>query len=194
MSGFTGQEPLGTGDSRFCEEATVGSIAPRKGITMDFEIRVDGQVAVKMEINTSIFSNLLQTTALGSMTADSKPASAPMIAKSAPMTRQQAQELLSRIDGKSAHFLKQLAANNGTIKWADARAIFGIQNQDNWSEFSAGYGKGITRAVRHILGDKSARLVWWIDEEWEDMDEGLIYVDGPALDALREASGVSAAS
>ena len=37
--------------------------------------------------------------------------------------------------------------------------------KDDWSAYSAGYGKGITRALRHILDTKSARLIWWRDEE-----------------------------
>lgn len=149
---------------------------------MDFEIRIDGKVAVKLELNPSLIQGLLRGTAI--------PHEVP---KSSPVTPTQAEELLSRIDARSARFLKQIAVNNGGITWGEARAILGIDDPGDWAAFSAAYGKGITRALRHILGDKSARLVWWIDEDeqWaSDQDSFRLYVDGPALRSLREVSGV----
>jgi hypothetical protein len=117
------------------------------------------------------------------------------VAQSTTMTTAQVADLLSRIDPKSVHFLKQLAANNGAITWGDTRTIFGIADNDDWSSFSAGYGKGITRAMRHMLGDKSARLVWWkhTKQQWDDdPDSVVLRVDGPTLHALRQATGVVA--
>ena len=152
---------------------------------MDFEIKIDGHVAVKAEINPSLFRSFLSGTA--------PPFGVP---KSAPLTAAQVEDLLSRIDTKSVQFLKQIAANNGRITWGDARTIFGIEDPTDWSAFSASYGKGITRAVRNILGDRSARLVWWDDhdktwESTESKDPALLFVDGPALQALQQLNGVA---
>jgi hypothetical protein len=152
---------------------------------MNVEVRIDGVVLVKMEVNPAGLSNLLRGSALG--------VESHTIPKSTPVTKAQIEELLSRIDARSARFLKQIGVNNGTITWGEMRAIFDIKDEDDWSSFSAGYGKGITRALRHILKDKSARLVWWIDSEWnenDDWDPCKVYVDGAALQALRQASGV----
>jgi hypothetical protein len=155
---------------------------------MNFELRIDGKAVVNMELNHGLISGLLQL----------KPstAGAETISQSASLTNAQAEELLSRIDGKSVQFLKQIAANNGSITWGEMKTIFSI---GDWATFASGHGKGITRALRHMLDDKSARLFWWIDKDWVD-DEGnnlapseedrcKVYVDGTALRALREISG-----
>jgi hypothetical protein len=150
---------------------------------MNITISVDGQVAVDVNVNTALIPKLLQGFG-GSILAQAVP-------KSTPMSKAQAQELLSRIDEKSVHFLKQLAANDGTITWGDMRKIFDIKEIDDTTSFTARYGKGITRALRNILNNKSARLVWWNEEEWpddtEEWDRCEVYIDGPALQALREA-------
>jgi hypothetical protein len=157
---------------------------------MNLELKIDDATVVKMELNEGFLSQLLQL----------KPSvNAGVVTKSAPLTKAQAEELLSRIDGKSVLFLKQIAANNGSITWGEMKGIFGIED---WSTFTSGHGKGITRALRHILDDKSARLIWWVDKEWADNegnylepneeDRCKVYLDGVALQALREMSGVSA--
>jgi hypothetical protein len=153
---------------------------------MNLVLSVDGQVVIDMNVNTALVPKLFQTLG-GELVAHSIP-------KSTTVSKVQMQALLSRIDLKSVHFLKQLAANNGSITWGEMRAIFGIEKKKDWSAFSAGYGKGITRALRHILQDKSARLVWWVDEDWDDevdWDSCLVHIDGPALQALRATVGES---
>jgi hypothetical protein len=159
---------------------------------MNIELKVGGNVVVKVELDSAVISKLLQLNpyVIGSEN----------IPRSTPFTKAQAEELLSRIDAKSAVFLRQIAANNGTITWGKMREIFGIaKSDDDWTTFASGYGKGITRALRHILNDKSARLFWWSDEdeEWKcdddgvekwNSDAGLVHVDGRALQALREAT------
>jgi hypothetical protein len=152
------------------------------------EVKIDGQSLVNMELNETLLTRLL-----GSVTAPIA------VARSTPITLAQTEALLSRIDGRSVQFLKQIAANNGKIAWGEMRRIFGITNgtDSGWSEFSASYGKGITRALRHLTGDKSARLVWWDDAEWPNgsaagsWDSCNVYVDGPALESLRSATGIA---
>jgi hypothetical protein len=154
---------------------------------MDIEIKMDGKVLVKMNLNPSLLAALLRGTSLKAV--------AHGVPKSTPATKAQIEDLLSRIDGKSVVFLKLIAGKNGMITWGEMRSIFGIEDEDDWSAFSASYGKGITRAFRHILGDKSARLVWWDDDAWDDeadeLDSFEVYVDGAALQALRETVGVT---
>lgn len=152
---------------------------------MNLELRVDGESFIKVDVNANVFSQLIKILKSPIVT------SAATIAKSAPLTVAQVDELFSRIDAKSVHFLKRLAANGGSITWGEMKEIFGISE---WNTYSSGYGKGITRALRHILDDKSARLVWWIDAEWDELEEWeqdpcKVYVDGAALHAIREVSG-----
>jgi hypothetical protein len=113
--------------------------------------------------------------------------------RSTPMSKGQAQELLSRIDPKSVELLTQIAANDGEITWGEIRSIFDIKEIGDTTSFTARYGKGITRSLRNLLNDKSARLIWWNDEDWseesEEWDQCKVYVDGSALQALRDAIG-----
>lgn len=156
---------------------------------MNITLAVDGQVVININLDTALIPKLLPSFG-GAITAHHHHMS-----KSTPVSKAQMEELLSRIDTKSVQFLKQLAANNGSITWGEMRSIFGIDTTDDWTSFSAGYGKGITRALRNILQDKSARLIWWLDEEWdeeaEDWDPYHVYIDGPALQTLRQAVGIT---
>jgi hypothetical protein len=147
---------------------------------MHIEILIEGKSVVKADIDMTFLAGTLS------------PSRGEVLAKSSPMTKAQAEELLARIDSKSAQLLRQIAANNGVITWDEMRAILGI-GIDDWNVFSAGRGKGITRALRHILGDRSARLIWWNDDEWVDDKDplGPVYIDGLALQALREIGGVA---
>ena len=126
---------------------------------MLIELKADEHTIVKVDLDVERLSKLFMSSN-GSTQTRALP-------KSTPMTKTQAEELLTKIDPKSAHFLRQLAANHGTITWDDMRAIFGIDDQTDWNSYALSYGKGITRAFRHLLQNKSARLVWWIDEDWE---------------------------
>jgi hypothetical protein len=148
---------------------------------MNIELRIDGRTVVNGSIDTAVLQSLLA----------SVQATPSVVAQSTTMTAEQAEDLLASIDAKSAHFLKQIAANNGVIEWEDVKAIFGISggDDDGWGIYAGGFGKGITRAVRRIVDDKAARLIWWRDTEW-NKDVKRLYVDGPALEALRRAASV----
>lgn len=148
-------------------------------------VTVDGQVAIDADINVPLIVRLLQRASAVTLTQS--------VPKSTPISTDQARELLARVDEKSAHFLKQLAANGGKMTWGEMRKLFGINDVQETSAFTNRYGKGITRALRHLLGDKSARLVWWDDFEWvwddlDKVDAYKVYIDGPALLALQEAT------
>ena len=57
----------------------------------------------------------------------------------------------------------------------------------------SGAGKDIAKAARPVLHDKSARLVWRNEHEWIGLEKGedvacRLHVDGPALQALKEAT------
>jgi hypothetical protein len=148
---------------------------------MHVEMRVNGEVVIKMEVNPSLLSQLL--------VIDAKTA-----IKSTPLSKAQAEKLLAGLDAKSVDFLKRIAAADGWIAWGEMKQHFGIKE---WGAFRSGSGNKITRAVRDILDNKSARLVWREEHEWEGLDEGedeacKVYVDGAALVALREACGLEA--
>ncbi len=153
---------------------------------MNLELRVNGEAVVKMEINATLLSQILQLKV--------SPAAAAEPAKSSPLTEAQAEELLSLVDEKCVEFLKRIAANQGVLTWGETKALFNIKD---WDAFTAGPGKTLARAVRHILHDKSARLIWRIEHEWEGLEKGedevcMLHVDGAALQALREAAGLGA--
>ena len=143
---------------------------------------MDGTLVIKAEVKLAALSKLLSGVAVPSLA----------VAQSTPATPAQMADLLSRIDQKSVHFLRAIAADPaGSITWKEMRTIFGLGKKD-WSGYSRSYGKGITRAFRSALGGhKSARLIWWEDYIWDfhdwDDPEVKVHIDGPALVALREA-------
>lgn len=152
---------------------------------MNFEMLVDGQSLVKIDVDVVLLARILREAARGEDGED---------AKSTPATEAQMKDLLSRIDQRSVQFLTAIAkSDDGAITWTKMREIFGIKEEDDWAAYSGSFGKGITRAYRKILGDKTARLIWWIDADWDehewDSDMCSVYVDGPALLALRAAVG-----
>ena len=151
---------------------------------VNLELRLDGETVAKLEIDATQLSRLLPST----MHVPTPHPSAPL---SSPMTKAQAQQLLSRVDTNCAEFLERLAADCGTLTWGETKTLFEVRN---WEAFATGPGKQIAREVRHVLQDKSARLVWRIDHEWErdkGADEAFqLHIDGPALTALREAIGL----
>ncbi|CAA9533259.1 MAG: hypothetical protein AVDCRST_MAG31-2588 [uncultured Sphingomonas sp.] len=112
--------------------------------------------------------------------------------KSFPISPAQAQQLLRKVDAKTVDFLRVLAEKQGEVSFGEMKKIFGIKE---WSDFSTRYGKGLTRALRHLTDNSSATLLWWVDDEWKSNDdaEGPIYVDGTALKSLRLAFGLEAA-
>jgi hypothetical protein len=153
---------------------------------ISLELLVNGEAVVKMEINANLLSQIFQLNA--------SPAGAAEPAKSSPLTKAQAETLLSQVDEKCADFLKRVAANQGVLTWGETKALFHIKD---WDAFASGPGKTLARAVRHILHDKSARLVWRTEHEWEGLEKGedevcMLHVDGAALQALREATGSGA--
>ncbi|SFM57172.1 hypothetical protein SAMN05216573_102605 [Bradyrhizobium sp. Rc3b] len=155
---------------------------------MQIEIKIDGLSFVNMQLNEAVLAKLLG----GARAVEGVP-------RSTPITVVQTQDLLSRIDAKSVQFLKQIAVNGGEISWGEMRRIFGISDAaaGGWTEFSSSYGKGITRALRNLTGDKSARLVCWNDDDWPDggragaWDDCKVFIDGLALKSLREATGIA---
>lgn len=150
---------------------------------MTLEMLLDGRSVVKVDLNLPILLQALESSVRKEANARSTPA-----------TEAQMRELLSRIDPRSAEYLKAIARNaDGTMTWKDMRPIFGIEKAEDWAAYSGSFGKGITRAYRKILGDQTAKLVWWNDADWQDVDWDdemcAVFVDGPALEALRAAVG-----
>lgn len=157
---------------------------------MDLELRVNGEALVKMEIDTALLARLLQLNAppAGAGAARGEPA------KSSALTKAQAEALIAQLNPKGAEFLKRIAANHGALTWGETKALFKLKD---WDAFLSGPGKDLARAARHVLHDKSARLVWRVEHEWEGLEKGedevcLLHIDGAALQALREATEAGA--
>lgn len=155
---------------------------------LNIAINVEGHPLITMVVDLSVLPNLL-----GSVHSPQLQASNH---RSTAATKEQMEELLLRIDSKSVDFLKAIArSRNGSVTWLKMRQIFRIRGKGDWNAYSGRYGKGTTRAFRHILKSKTARLVWWNDDEWSDEIPGgndafRVHLDGPALKSLREAMGI----
>lgn len=106
------------------------------------------------------------------------------IYKSTALSEEQMRQLMTKVDQKTVLFLKRIASNDGSITFGEMCQIFDIKE---WSGFSSRFGKGLTKALRHMTGDATASLVWWVDDEWgiDDDPDGEVYIDGPALQALK---------
>lgn len=143
---------------------------------MNIQIFADGKPFVNAEVD---FATLMKIVA--GATTDSK-----VTARSTPATVEQMEAVLSSIDPRSAQFLREIASDpQGSILYSRMEEIFGI---DEWSAFSRSFGRGITRAFRSALQQKTAKLFWWDENKWDDDDDEthLVFVDGPALAALRQ--------
>jgi hypothetical protein len=145
---------------------------------MNIELRVDGEVIVRMDVNAGLLAQLV------AMNGEAKSI------RSTPLTASQAERLLATLSKKNADLLRRIAENDGWITWGEVKQLYGARD---WSAFKAGAWKEITQASRDVLNDKSASLVWRNESEWEGLDEGeneicKIHVDGAALIALREAA------
>ncbi len=146
-------------------------------------LSIGGEVVFTGEISVAKF--LLALTA-----STSNPATGTSHHKSYPITVEQAKHLIRKIDKKSANFLRTLAHNDGEITFKSMCEIFDIER---WAEYSGSFGKGITRALRHMTDNSSASLIWWNDDEWvvDDDPNGSVYVDGQALKSLQVAFGLA---
>ena len=161
---------------------------------LNLELRLNNEAVAKLEINSSLISRLFH--AVVSPAADAAEPAAPAshanhASLSSPLTKAQAEELLAQVDKLNAEFLKRIAANHGALTWGETKALFDLRD---WEGFSSGPGRTILRTVRHITRDKSARLVWRNEHEWEGLEKGedevcRLHIDGAALQALREAAG-----
>ena len=144
---------------------------------MELDISIDGKKIATLTVDRAALARVLATASDADDTF------------STPMTPRNAKDLLSRIDPKSVELLTAIAnSDNGRIMWGDVKEILDIEE---WKDFSRRYGKGITRAFRHILDDGDARLIHWDDDDWEgdedEWDDCEMWVDGQALESLRIA-------
>jgi hypothetical protein len=145
---------------------------------MKIELRVDGEIVIHMDVNAGLLAQLL------SMNGETATI------RSTPITATQAERLLASLDKKNAELLKRIASNDGWITWGEMKQLFGVKD---WTAFQAGPGREIAQALRDLLNNKSAVLIWRNESEWEGLDEGAeevckAHVDGAALVALREAA------
>lgn len=145
-------------------------------------LSIDGEVVFTGEFSVA---KILQAFSAST----TPPASSVSHHKSFPINVDQGKHLIRKVDKKSADFLRTIAHNEGEITFKSMCAIFGIER---WAEYSGTYGKGITRALRHMTDNSSASLIWWNDDEWENDNDpnGSVYIDGQALKSLQAAFGL----
>ena len=146
---------------------------------MQIEVKLDGRTVVNadLELDTAM------AVVLSAIQASPK-------SRSATITEDQAQILITKIDGRSVDLLKLIASNGGFATWREMRKVLGID--DEWAEYTTRYGKGITRAFRHITGD-NGKLIFWDDNDpiWDvNESEGRVYIDGKALQSLKAVFGL----
>ncbi len=151
------------------------------------ELSLNGQAVAKLQIDEGLLAQLLKLTPA---VAASAAAPAPG-GNSAPLSKNQAIELLARLDKTSREFLKRMAEEHGALTWGETKALFGTKD---WQSFAAGPGRKIEKEVRRLLGDKGANLIWRIEHEWIGLEKGedevcRLHIDGPALAALRDVAG-----
>ena len=141
---------------------------------MDFKFTVGAQVLIQGTLDEAALREIIR----GCMTA------ANALFRTTALTVDQVVELLKRVHPRSREFLTVLGRQEGAITWEAMKRIFEIET---WEDYSKTYGRGMTRAVRSITGVKDANLVFWNEDEWADDNdiEGLVYIDGPTLDALK---------
>lgn len=110
---------------------------------------------------------------------------------STPVASAQIYQLFKLIDPLSVALLKLFAKKGGVLTWGETRAIFDIQETHKWSAFGNHYNRHITRRFHEIVESPDARLIWWIDADprWtsKNKDNARLFIDGPALEALRVA-------
>ena len=95
---------------------------------VNLELRLDGETVAKLEIDATQLSRLLPSTM-------HVPMVHPSVPLSSPMTKAQAQQLLSRVDTNCADFLERLAADRGMLTWGETKALFEVRN---WEAFATG--------------------------------------------------------
>jgi hypothetical protein len=115
----------------------------------------------------------------------------PVQAWSHPLTVDQANQLIQKLNDKTVEVLKEAvkSAENGKAKvsWATVKKITGAPD---WTTFAKGRLGGLTRSLRSIVNDDAAVLLWW-DDAWAPDPQGdwlgsnEIYIDGPAVPALQ---------
>jgi hypothetical protein len=112
-----------------------------------------------------------------------------------PLNFRQAEMLVKGIDTGTASVLKRIAENYrteeggyGEISWPEAKTLSGARN---YNHFARGHLSGLTRRLRKITGDSKADLMisygdWLWDDATQDHTGGLLFIDGPAILALRK--------
>jgi hypothetical protein len=109
--------------------------------------------------------------------------------KSAAIDSTQASDLLVRAEKPMRHFLSRLVEEGGALTWGETKLAFDVKS---WAEFAEGPLKKLEKALHRITGEKDSVLVWRVEPEWIGLEKGedepcRLYVDGPALTALKTA-------
>lgn len=119
-------------------------------------------------------------------------------ATSFPLNQAQARALEAKVDKSTFSVIATAVANAkdsiAVIDWNDIKRITGA---DNWTQFSKAIG-GLHRALRKIDRVRKDAVLVWEGEVWiqaaadeDDYTRGSLFIDGPAVDSLRKACGLT---
>lgn len=149
----------------------------------NLELRLDGHTVAKVEIDTDLLRRLIGVAA----PARNGAAEAPH--KSAALTTPQARDLLKHAGKPMADFLSRLVEEHGAITWGEAKQTFDVRT---FAEFAEGPLKKLEKSVHRLGGEHNSPLIWRVEHEWIGLEKGedevcRLHIDGPALEALREA-------
>jgi len=153
------------------------------GVAMvNFEVRLEGQTVARIDIDAALLLKLL-----GGAGVSVEAASAPH--KSASISAAQAGELVGRADKPMRQLLSRFAEEDGALTWGETKLAANVKS---WPDFAEGPLKKLEKALHRITGEKNSLLIWRIESEWIGLEKGedepcRLYIDGPALGALKTA-------
>lgn len=108
---------------------------------------------------------------------------------SAPLTFEQAKNLVSRLDATTLELVRQIVLRGGSITWPQAAKICGIVSGD-FNEFETIWLEPLNRVVEAVSGGERGRLITEDpnDPAWDtgDMKDVKLDIDGPTLRSLRK--------
>ncbi len=143
---------------------------------MHIELRVEGITVVDGELDLrSLIERLEELEDYG-------------LWSSAPLTFEQAKDLVSHLDVRSLELVRQIVLRGGSITWPHVKRICGIVT-GSFYDFERDWLTPLCGLVLKVRGEVPSELITWIPDgpEWssEGMKDVKFYIDGPALRSLR---------
>lgn len=148
-----------------------------RGAAMYIELSIDGVTVINAELDLPTLVRRLQE------------AEECGLWLSAPLTFDQAKDLVSRLDTRTLELVRQTVFRGRVITWPNAMEICGITT-GGFHEFDREWLNPLDRMVETVRDGEPGVLISWVPDtpEWhsEDRKDLKFYIDGPALKALRK--------